>query len=142
MDIKEQDQKIQNMIINMGLSSSPQFTYIPDVEGLRYTIVQYMGVNTVILLINEWIMINVNFAYVPKTNVAPFYRRLLTLNADLFLVKFAIVDSDSQVRATSSRHLDGLDPVEFRQMLELTCRAYLDQGVKLVQEFQLPQQPG
>lgn len=142
MDSKEQDRKIQDFLINMGLATSPQFTYITDAQDLRYIFVQYMGVNVIIFLDRQWIMVTVNFAYAPKTNVAPFFRRLLVLNGVLFTVKFAINDANNQLQITSSRHLDGLDAVEFRQMLEATCLAYLDHGVKLVNEFQLPQQPG
>ncbi len=142
MDPKEHDHKIQNFLINMGLASSPEFVYSPNAENFRHLIVEYLGVKAVVILDRQWIMIVVYFAYAPKTNVAPFFRRLLVLNSILFSASFAINDQTSQIQIMTSRHLDGLEPVEFRQMLEAACRAYLDYGIKLVQEFQLPQQPG
>lgn len=134
------EEKINEFLKQMGFSAS-----LGDVLGFpgKAAAVNHMGVHVNVYLFSIGILaIFVSFGYVPKVNVAPFFRRLLALNDQLVGPAFSIVEADNTVRLKNSRLMEGLDFSEFKDMLDGVAQLSWQYGTNLVQEFQLPQQPG
>lgn len=141
MNANEQDAKINSFLIDMGIAPSPQFTYTPDAQDVRYVIVQYLGLNVIILLANHHCAMIINLGYLPERDNAVLFWRLLTLNSTLLTAACVIQEPNDQLQLKASRPLEGLKAVEFRQMLDTLCLICRNHGLSLIQEFKLAQQP-
>ena len=108
---------------------------------LKYADIVHMGVNIRILKDREiFVAAQAGLGFVPKQNVAPFFRRLLELHSVMGGPYFAI-GSNNWLNFNMCRQLDGLELVEFRVMLDTLATNYWQRVAGLIQEFQVPQQP-
>lgn len=111
--------------------------------GGRGTVATYMGLQVDIQIHqNSLLLAQLVVGYVPKMNVAPLLRHLLTLNSVTVGVYFCIIENVNAIVLKTSRSIEGLDFVEFKQTLDVLCSIFLQHAQNLVQTFQIPLQPG
>lgn len=90
----------------------------------------------------ELLVVQINFGYLPKSNVSPLMRRMLELNTTIAGgFSLAINSADGTVMFVNSRYADGLDLNEFRKLLELVVSGYYTFCAPLAQEFQVSATP-
>ena len=132
--------------INQFLKTVGIQNQLADLPGMAapyaYTDSIYMGIPIrVVLDQDKYVYANMCLGYVPKMNVAPLYRRLLTLSAMTIGIYFCINDMDNAILLRSSRIVEGLDANEFKAMIDSICAWFLQFGPNLITEFQIPPQP-
>ena len=113
-----------------------------DPPTVKVAQVDHMGLRIQVGVDNEALLtFDVAFGYVPKTNIAPLFRRLLALNGTIAHVAFGLFEKQNILKLQTSRSLEGLDFVEFKSLLDAVGQIYWQYVPGLIQEFQLPQQP-
>jgi hypothetical protein len=115
-------------------------TWAPGSAGVNLL---HSGVS---IMVHYWyeagiLVMDIGIAYMPRTNVAPFMRRLLELNGGMSAGFFFGVDAADLVMFRGMRYGEGLDLSEFKQMLDGGAQTYYTFAPALIQEFQLPLQP-
>lgn len=136
-----QVENISQYLKSLGLNSLLED--VPGVNDFKRVVINYVGVNMTVDLhlagipsLNMYLF----FAYIPKINIAPVFRKLLNLN-NLLFAKLFIDENINAIGMKFQRPLEGLDFVEFKWMLDSLGAAFHQHAIPLVNEFQLPQQP-
>lgn len=131
---------IAQYLKQLGAPATP-FIDAQGATGLRFTTATYMGLQvSVQILNNQILMLQFGIGYPPKMNTEPLLRQLLMFNAMLIGVYFCILN-DGGIMLRSSRTLEGLDFVEFKQSIDTICNAFMQNGIQVATMFQLSSQP-
>jgi hypothetical protein len=134
------EEKVHEFLKAMGYVVQ-LMNYPPNPPALKNALINHMGVPVSVFKDREiFVWVAVSIGFVPKVNVAPFFRRLLEMQATMGGPYFSI-NPDNSIGFQVCRQLEGLDLVEFRSMLDSLGSMYWQRVAQLVQEFQLPQQP-
>jgi hypothetical protein len=135
------EERINEFLRSMGFASAVLASAPADPPQLKTVAVNHMGCTVYISDDNEYfLLMMIAFAYLPKVNVAPFFRRLLELQGVLGGPCFTF-QPDGLLKLQVCRPLEGLDFVEFKVMLDHLVGTYYQRVMPLVNEFQLPTQP-
>lgn len=135
------EEKVTQFLKSLAIPAAP-FHDLPGVPGVRGTLGTHMGLQVDVQVHQDRLLIaQLIIGYVPKTNVAPLYRRLLTLNALFIGVYFCIFDNKNTIVLRTSRNLEGLDLTEFKLLLDGLCSNYFQHVMNMAQTFQIPSQP-
>jgi hypothetical protein len=135
------EERINEFLKSMGFPSVGLTSNPPDPPQLKTVTVNHMGCPVHISDDNEYFLVMIiAFAYLPRVNVAPFFRRLLELQGLMGGPCFTF-QPDGLLKLQMCRQLEGLDFVEFKVMLDHLVGTYYQRVMPLVNEFQLPTQP-
>ncbi len=116
-----------------------QFADVAGFSDIRFARVDHMGITLGVALIkDEVLVVETGFAYVPRQNVAPLFRRLLAHNRSMTVVKFALREQDGSLSLKADRPIAGLDASELKAILDHVGTYYWRHIPGLVEEFQLP----
>lgn len=129
---------VNQFLKSMGFSV--QLTPLEGFPSVKFAVISHMGLNMVIFLDGPFIYPVVNLGYIPKANVAPLFRRMLTLNGQMGGPCFFVRD-DNSIALQVARQVEGIDLVEFRLMMDSLGTNYWQHAQHLIQEFQIPAQP-
>jgi hypothetical protein len=134
------EERVNEFLKSMGFSATLGPAGPPNPPGLAFAQVIHMGCNVTVWKDRDFFLtVEVAFAYVPKTSVAPFLRRLLEMQAIMGGAYFAIEPS-GLLKLSMTRMIEGLDLVEFKNMLDQVASNWWQRVAPLVSEFQLPTQ--
>ncbi|MCA9918329.1 MAG: hypothetical protein KC445_10275 [Anaerolineales bacterium] len=132
---------ISQYLQQIGAATTP-FNNIPGANGVRSITATYMGLQAEIQILNEQIlMLQFVIGYAPPMNAEPLLRQLMILNSMMVGVYFCVFQANNCIVLRSSRMLEGLDFVEFKQALDTICNAYMQNGVQMARIFQISPQP-
>jgi hypothetical protein len=130
------EDKLNEFLKSMGFAA-PLAPW-PEVPGAKVVVCNHMGLNLIVALEQDaLIYVQDHCGYLPKVNTAPFYRRLLTLNASFIGAYFCVFEADDALVLRTSRLVDGLDFVEFKAMLDTLGALHWQYMPSLAQEFQI-----
>ena len=136
------EETIMQYLQQLGAPTTTPFHDVQGVVGVRSVVVTYMGLQVEIqVLNNQIIMAQFMIGYAPRMNAEQLLRQLLILNSLLIGVYFCVFGANNLIVLRSSRTLEGLDFVEFKQSLDMLCNAFMQNGRQVVQMFQVSQQP-
>jgi hypothetical protein len=145
------EQKINEYLETMGLSLSEQWQDLPSPApgvSMKSGNVIHMGV-TLQLIVEvgtnpppyEFLSIACGVSFVPRTNVAPLFRTLLSRSASMGGAFFYLDEGSNSIWYKSARYLPGLDLAEFKQMMDHMATLYWPIVNPIIQQFQLPMEP-
>ena len=119
----------------------------PDASqpNLKSFEVSHLGLNLRLAVLEDPSRLNLvwmaaNFGYLPKQGIAALYRGMLS-DTGANGAFFKIDENLNLLTYMLACKLGDIDPTQLLIMLDAFCRAYWQWVPKLIQEFQIPQQP-
>jgi hypothetical protein len=135
------EETIAQFLQQLGAPATP-FNNLSGTTGIRGTVATYMSLQVDIqVLQGNMLLAQFVIGYLPKTNAELILRQLMVLNSTMIGVYFCVFNANNAIVLRTSRVIEGLDYVEFKQALDTLCLAFIQNARSVVQTFQIPQQP-